>query len=154
MPVFVAPIFVAVEAADATEAADALSHTLRELMIRDDLLDWGYAKAGGDYARPCEVALTVDEAASEEKCLEHAYAEAAPKGERPFIVCFFVDTDKAVETFSERVMASDSTEAWDKAIEQAKASGTSRTGHGVRDDEWENATEIDTVDVLKAATAR
>lgn len=66
---------------------------------------------------------------------------------RTFIVCFFVDTDKAVETYSERVEAKDSGEAWDKAVAQARASGTSRTGHGVPDDDWGYATEVATIDL-------
>ena len=61
---------------------------------------------------------------------------------RPYTVIFYIDTDKAVETFVEKVMANDASHAWDVAIWQARESGCSSSGHSIGDWEWDSATEI------------
>lgn len=65
---------------------------------------------------------------------------------RPFTVIFYLDGDRAMETFVEKVEANDAADAWDVAVQQAKDSGCSSSGYSIGDWEWENATEIITLD--------
>lgn len=76
---------------------------------------------------------------------DHEIRQIHPQaGDQPFTVVFFVDGDHGVEYFSEEVLASSPTSAFDLAVEKAKKAGYSTTGHGLREHEWENATEIAT----------
>ncbi len=61
---------------------------------------------------------------------------------KPYTVIFYVDGDRAVETFVERVMAQNSARAWDAAVRAAKKDGGTTSGYSLDDHEWENATEI------------
>lgn len=61
---------------------------------------------------------------------------------KPYTVIFYIDGDRAMETFVERVRAYNASEAFEAAVEQAKGSGLSSSGYPIPDWEWENATEI------------
>jgi hypothetical protein len=65
---------------------------------------------------------------------------------KPFTVIFYIDGDRAMETFVEKVEATDASDAWDKAIAAAKDSGGTSSGYSLGSWEWENATEIITLD--------
>lgn len=61
---------------------------------------------------------------------------------KPYTVIFYIDTERAVEYFVERVIASTLQNAFDVAVQQAKYSGCSSSGHSIAEYEWESATEI------------
>lgn len=65
---------------------------------------------------------------------------------KPFTVIFFIDADKAVETFVEHVTAPNGSEAWEIAKKQALDSGCSSSGYSLDADDFEHATEIITLD--------
>lgn len=61
---------------------------------------------------------------------------------KPYTVIFYIDGDRAMETFVERVRAYTSDGAFVAAVKQAKDSGCSSSGYSIADWEWDNATEI------------
>jgi hypothetical protein len=61
---------------------------------------------------------------------------------KPFTVIFYIDGDKGVGTFTEKVMAANASEAWDVAVKQAK----DEEHYLIRSYEFEHATEIVTFD--------
>lgn len=62
-----------------------------------------------------------------------------------YTVTFFIDGDRSVEYFSEQVVAANSSEAWDLAVEQAAESGCSSSGYSLDEDDFAKATEISTM---------
>lgn len=60
----------------------------------------------------------------------------------PYTVVFYIDADRAVETFAAYVNARDMSDAWDKAIAKASRAGGSSSGHAIPTSAWQNATEI------------
>lgn len=66
-------------------------------------------------------------------------------GNQPFTVIFYIDGDRAVETFTEHVLAADPSDAWDVAKAQALESGASSSGYSLSEDDFEGATEIMTI---------
>lgn len=64
---------------------------------------------------------------------------------KPYTVIFYIDGDRAMETFTEKVEAENVSDAWTAAIKQAKDSGCSSSGYSIGSWEWENATEIITL---------
>lgn len=73
-----------------------------------------------------------------------AVAALEKRDQHAFTVIFYIDADRAVETFAEHVTAADRVEAWELAVAQAKKNAGSSTGHDLSAQEWENATEIAT----------
>lgn len=63
---------------------------------------------------------------------------------KPYTVIFYIDGDYAVQTFVEHVTASDAGAAWNVAVDQAKAE--QRGWGGIASREFDNATEITTLD--------
>lgn len=62
-----------------------------------------------------------------------------------FTVVFFIDGDRAVEHFSEEVVAKDPGEAWTLAVKQALDSGCSSSGYTLDERDFAKATEITTL---------
>ena len=65
---------------------------------------------------------------------------------KPFTVIFYIDVDRSMETFVEKVTAKNGSDAWDKAVKQARDSGCTSSGYSLGSWEWEGATEIITLD--------
>ena len=61
---------------------------------------------------------------------------------RNLTVIFYIDADKAVETFVEEVTVKNISDALAAGVKSARASGSSSSGHQVAEYEWANATEI------------
>ena len=61
---------------------------------------------------------------------------------RKFTVVFFIDGVRGVEHFVEHVEVASPSNAFEAAVQQARTSGHSSTGHHISSEEWENATEI------------
>lgn len=59
-----------------------------------------------------------------------------------YTVIFYIDGERAVEPFVEKVMARDASHAWDVALWQAKESGATMSGNRLFDYEWDHATEV------------
>jgi hypothetical protein len=70
---------------------------------------------------------------------------------KPYTVIFYIDADYGVHTFVEHVTAADSSDAWDKAVAQAKAEQGGSFG-GIRSYEFDSCTEITTFDGHLAAS--
>jgi hypothetical protein len=67
----------------------------------------------------------------------------AGTAERPFTVVFYVDGDYGVEAFAREVVAKNTTDAYEFAVQAAKDDGGTSSGRTLSESEWQNVTEID-----------
>lgn len=63
---------------------------------------------------------------------------------KPYTVIFYIDGDYGVDTFVQRVYASDHIAAFENALVEAQESGGSSSGRSIPSHAWEHATEIAT----------